>query len=192
MTNFDPQQNVTFTDVLFRGGWRGKEKKLILTLALGAVVSIGVAIGTPMLLTYADQSVSAAQGYEYSGGNYRVLFPGEPTVSSRSVPGASVMAELALWSNKQKVYQVIDLPQVGETGTVQSMLQGTVISSGATVVESHPVKISGGTALAAHLTADSSDMWMLAVIADDRSHALSVLQSGDQRDDAFFDSLALK
>jgi len=51
---------------------------------------------------------------------------------------------------------------------------------------------SGGTALAAHLTADSSDMWMLAVIADDRSHALSVLQSGDQRDDAFFDSLALK
>lgn len=72
-----------------------------------------------------------------------------------------------------------------ETATVQSMLQGTVISSGATVVESHPVKISGGTALAAHLTSDSSDMWMLAVIADDRSHALSVLQSGDQRDDAF-------
>jgi len=31
-----------------------------------------------------------------------------------------------------------------------------------------------------------------ALIADDRSHALSVLQSGGQRDDAFFDSLALK
>ncbi|MCE4026912.1 hypothetical protein LXM50_13110 [Microbacterium sp. Au-Mic1] len=192
MTDFEPEKGVTFTDVLFRGGWKGKEKKIILTLALCAIVGVGSVVGSQMLLTQADQSVSAAQGHEYVGSGYRVLFPGEPTVSSRTVPGTSAMATMEQWSNKQKLYQVIDLPDVNELGTLQGMLQGSVAASGAAVVESHPVKISGGTALAAHLRASSSDMWVMAVIADDRSHALSVLQSGEQRDDAFFDSLKLR
>lgn len=81
---------------------------------------------------------------------------------------------------------------VNNSGTLQGMLEGSVAATGATVVESHPVKISGGTALAAHLRASSSDMWVLAVIVDGRSRALPVLQSGEQRDDAFFDSLKLQ
>ena len=126
MTDFQPEKGVTFTDVLFRGGWRGQEKKLILTLALGAVVALGASVATPMLLKYADQSVSAAQGFEYSGDGYGVLFPGEPTVTSPSVPGTSVKATLAQWSNKQKAYQAFSLPEIGESATVQSMVQGAV------------------------------------------------------------------
>ncbi|VXB53164.1 conserved hypothetical protein [Microbacterium sp. 8M] len=192
MTDFQPEKGVTFTDVLFRGGWRGKEKKLILTLALGAVVALGASVATPMLLKYADQSVSAAQGVEYSGDGYRVLFPGEPTVTSSTVPGASVKATLAQWSNKQKEYGAYSLPEVGESATVQSILQAAVAASGATVVESHPVAVKGGSALAARMTMNGSGAWALMVITDDRSYGLGLLQTGEQRDDAFFDSLELK
>jgi hypothetical protein len=163
----------------------------VVVLAVLAIVMIVVSVGTWLVLTAGGNAATAEGGTEYSTDAFSVTFPGTPEVGEQAIPSTDLSMETATWSNKRKMYAVSYLPAYGAMPSVDGALEGSLQNSGATLVNSEQISIDGGSGVVAQTSVEDETLWTMIIVSDD-GELFTLLQSGDSRDQAYFDSFRIR
>ncbi|KJL45259.1 hypothetical protein [Microbacterium trichothecenolyticum] len=174
-----------------RGAERRNLRRRVVVLVVLAIVMVVVSVGTWVVLTAADRAVTAEGGTDYSTDAYSVTFPGSPEVGELAIPSTELSVETATWSNKQKMYAISYLAPYGGMPSVDGALESSLQNSGATLVDSEAISIDGGSGVVAQSTAEEEIIWTMIIVSD-RGELFTLVQSGENKDQAYFDSFHIR
>lgn len=124
---------------------------------------------------------------------YTVEFPGEPTVQELDDPfGGDIPMEIAQWEQGDDFYQAAFGPQRAEGLTPSSSVIGSSEGIGATNLNLQGFDVANAEAMAGDAEYMGQQVWLLNALSITDDSVYMLLQSGAERDNAFFDSLDIR